>query len=264
MEGTPPAQWLAMKELVKDDGETVFEDGISRFCPKHSKILKSAVEVTYPRWFQNPMAPSSSERASAPRAWQTPGIAWAASVALLAFLVASIVAGVRDAHVPASEQVQEVCLDGTDTCEQDTSGDTYRIEEVDLAAEQRRHYEERRTAYIAMNRACRQFHTLLKDALHRLRDGVYTDHERAQLEQARLDYRDRYAEAQLVVPDRVLGASRDLNTVLAAADAIVKRLDRGLARPGESADGALTDLAAAEPRLTTLRSVMREDLGIPE
>ncbi|WP_329528597.1 hypothetical protein [Streptomyces sp. NBC_01462] len=45
------AQWLATKELVKDDGEMVFEDGISRLCPKHSKILKSAVEGTYPRWF---------------------------------------------------------------------------------------------------------------------------------------------------------------------------------------------------------------------
>lgn len=39
----------ATKELVKDDGEMVFEDGISRFRPKHSKILKPAVEGTYPR-----------------------------------------------------------------------------------------------------------------------------------------------------------------------------------------------------------------------
>ncbi|CAM5724932.1 hypothetical protein SALBM311S_00284 [Streptomyces alboniger] len=46
-----PTQWPATKELVKDDGEMVFEDGISPFCPKHSKILKSAVEGTYPRWF---------------------------------------------------------------------------------------------------------------------------------------------------------------------------------------------------------------------
>jgi hypothetical protein len=51
MEGKSPAQWLATKELVKDDGEMVFEDGISRFCPKRVKILKSAVEGTYPRLF---------------------------------------------------------------------------------------------------------------------------------------------------------------------------------------------------------------------
>lgn len=46
-----PAQCLATKELVKDDGEMAFEDGISRFRPKHFKILKPAVEGTYPRWF---------------------------------------------------------------------------------------------------------------------------------------------------------------------------------------------------------------------
>ncbi|WP_328786383.1 MULTISPECIES: hypothetical protein [unclassified Streptomyces] len=51
MEGKSPAQWLATKELVKDDGEMVFEDDISQFCPKHAKILKSAVESTYPGLF---------------------------------------------------------------------------------------------------------------------------------------------------------------------------------------------------------------------
>ncbi|MFG2030483.1 hypothetical protein [Streptomyces sp. NPDC048825] len=51
MEGMSPVQWLATKELVKDDGEMVFEDGLSRPCLKHSKILKLAVESTYPRWF---------------------------------------------------------------------------------------------------------------------------------------------------------------------------------------------------------------------
>jgi hypothetical protein len=51
MEGKSPAQWLATKELVKDDGEMVFEDGISRFCPKRAKILKSPVVSTYPRLF---------------------------------------------------------------------------------------------------------------------------------------------------------------------------------------------------------------------
>jgi hypothetical protein len=79
------------------------------------------------------MAPSSLAKRVSPRACQNRGMAWAAPVALLVFLVASIIAGVRDAHVPASDLVQEVCLDGTDTCEQDTSGDTYRFEEVDLA-----------------------------------------------------------------------------------------------------------------------------------
>ena len=74
-----------------------------------------------------------------------------------------------------------------------------RGEEAELA-DARRKFEERRAQYTAMNRASRQFHTLLKDALHRIRDRVYTEQERAQLEEARLDHRDRYAEAQMYSP----------------------------------------------------------------
>ena len=44
------AQWPATKELAKGDGEMVLEDGVSWLCPKHSKILKLAVEGTRPRW----------------------------------------------------------------------------------------------------------------------------------------------------------------------------------------------------------------------
>ncbi|MES9557798.1 hypothetical protein ACIQGT_16760 [Streptomyces sp. NPDC093108] len=51
-----------------------------------------------------------------------------------------------------------------------------RAEEARLAGAQRKS-EERRTHCTAMNRASRQFHTLLKDALHRIRDGVYTEQE---------------------------------------------------------------------------------------
>ncbi|MFD4879561.1 hypothetical protein ACFWOB_40240 [Streptomyces sp. NPDC058420] len=138
-----------------------------------------------------------------------------------------------------------------------------RADEAQLA-ERRRRFEERRGAYTSMNRASRQFHTLLKDALHRLRDGVYTELERDQLEEARRDYRDRYAEAQMVVPERILDASRAVNQVLADVDAAVKRLDRGLARDGESAEASLLQLNDAEPRLAAMRQLMRADLGVTE
>ncbi|WJD97598.1 hypothetical protein [Streptomyces antimycoticus] len=140
---------------------------------------------------------------------------------------------------------------------------TVRQREEDARREdRRRRVEARRTAYTGMNRASRQFHTLLKDALHRIRDGVYTDEDRVRLEEARRDYRDRYAEAQMIVPERVLEASRALNTVLAGIDAQAKRIDRGLQRDGETAAGALLELKEAEPRLATMRRIMREDLGI--
>ncbi|MFJ3303281.1 hypothetical protein ACIPSA_09190 [Streptomyces sp. NPDC086549] len=140
-------------------------------------------------------------------------------------------------------------------------GARQRAEDAELA-ERRRRFEERRAAYTAMNRASRQFHTLLKDALHRIRDGVYTDQDRDQLEEARREYRDHYAEAQMVVPERILEASRAVNRVLADIDAVVKRLDRGLAQEGESAGQALSDLKGAEPLLTAMRRLMRDDLGL--
>lgn len=135
----------------------------------------------------------------------------------------------------------------------------------DAEAEERvRRRQEKRAAYTALNRASRQLHTLLKDALHRLRDGVFTDQERSQVEDARLDYRDRYAEAQMIVPESVLGASREVNTVLARVDAVVKRIDRGTAVPDETPEQALLDLKAAEPKLSAMSHLMRQDLGVTD
>ncbi|WP_455362430.1 hypothetical protein [Streptomyces sp. SYSU K21746] len=132
------------------------------------------------------------------------------------------------------------------------------------AADERRKFEERRAQYTAMNRASRQFHTLLKDALHRINDGVYTGQERAHLEAARLDHRDRYAEAQMIVPERILRASQDVNRVLSEADAVVKRLDRGHARPGETAAQGLENLKEVMPFLIAMRRLMRADLGVTD
>ncbi|QKV98322.1 hypothetical protein HUT19_42155 (plasmid) [Streptomyces sp. NA02950] len=51
LDGVPPAQWLAERELTKQDGETVLEEGVTEFCPAQAKTLKAAVEGTYERWF---------------------------------------------------------------------------------------------------------------------------------------------------------------------------------------------------------------------
>jgi hypothetical protein len=134
--------------------------------------------------------------------------------------------------------------------------------EKNQAADTRRKFEERRAAYTAMNRASREFDTVLKDALHRIRDGAYGDEERAEVESVRRSYRDQYAEIQMIVPQRVLDASRAVNVVLAEGDAAVKRLDRKRPLDGETAEGVLADLKEARPRLRTLSELMREDLGV--
>lgn len=49
--GLPPAQWLAEKELTKTDGPRVLGEGVSRFCPARAGLLKAAGEGSYVRWF---------------------------------------------------------------------------------------------------------------------------------------------------------------------------------------------------------------------
>ncbi|MFD5881042.1 hypothetical protein [Streptomyces yangpuensis] len=51
LNGLPPAQWLAEKELTKPDGPRVLGDGVARFCPERGATLKAASEGTYERWF---------------------------------------------------------------------------------------------------------------------------------------------------------------------------------------------------------------------
>ena len=132
------------------------------------------------------------------------------------------------------------------------------------SAERRRHFDDRRVAYTLLNRASREFHTILKDALHRIRDDIYAQQDRAEVENLRRAYRDRYAEVQMIVPERILDASRAVNEVLADMDAAAKRLDRGCPREGETAESLLLALKEAEPRLKALTDLMREDLGIDD
>ncbi|MBI0312706.1 hypothetical protein [Streptomyces javensis] len=63
LEGMSPAQWLAEKELPKEDGEAVLKEGIGRFCPAQAKTLKAALDGIYPRWF----ADGTYEVGSGPR-----------------------------------------------------------------------------------------------------------------------------------------------------------------------------------------------------
>ena len=129
-------------------------------------------------------------------------------------------------------------------------------------ANTRRNFEERRSAYTAINRASRDFDTVLKDALHRLRDGAYGNEERAEVEHVRRAYRDRYAEIQMIVPAHILNAPRDVNAVLAEIDAAVKRLDRGRPLDGETEGSVMDELQKAAPLLHALSEQMRTDLGV--
>ncbi len=124
-------------------------------------------------------------------------------------------------------------------------------------------FEERRAAYVTINQSMREFHDRLKYAVHRLIDGDYTTRDRSEVEDSRLAYRSRYAEAQMIVPASILDICKDLNKVLTHADAAVKRIVAGVPRQGESAENIRTDLLkASEKKLSNLTVAMRADLGI--
>ncbi|SFD25940.1 hypothetical protein [Streptomyces aidingensis] len=120
----------------------------------------------------------------------------------------------------------------------------------------------RRTCYVSLNTACRQYLTAQVNYLKALRAG---DPEAgraclALLEERRTAHRDSYAEAQMVVPGEVLDAAR-------AANRLLNDSYGALLRSG----GDLTDGDTARLRrgldsgwnaLTVLRRRMRNDLGL--
>jgi len=136
-------------------------------------------------------------------------------------------------------------------------------EREDRVTEERKlAFVERRAAYAAVNRASRDFLDGLKYAVHRLRDGVYTKHEQVEIERLRREYRGRYAEAQMYVSKSILDLSRDINTVLAEVDAVVKRIVEGVPNPGGTPESLrVNQLRDAEGKIRDFTRVMRTDLG---
>ncbi|MFF4409865.1 hypothetical protein [Streptomyces sp. NPDC001404] len=51
LEGLSPAQWLAQKQLTRQDSGEVLREGVARFCPGHAKTLQAAVEGGFERRF---------------------------------------------------------------------------------------------------------------------------------------------------------------------------------------------------------------------
>ncbi|WP_327674559.1 hypothetical protein [Kitasatospora sp. NBC_00458] len=152
-------------------------------------------------------------------------------------------------------------------------GDAARREERDLADRQRREelagqreavdLAERRAGYTALNIAARQYLTALNDYAHALRrDPAAAEPALAVLDTVRTEYLQRYAEAQMTVPDLVLAEVSRANRVLSGLYGRLMRIGHGMPEPeGELA--ALTGaVEAGWDQLALLRATMRTDLGI--
>jgi len=123
--------------------------------------------------------------------------------------------------------------------------------------------EARRTAYTEFNAAARHYLATLNDHSHLLRIGADDPQESlTTVETARVDYRRRYAEAQMIVPDTVLAEVRRVDTGLGSLYGSLARLTRGTAREGDGIETIRADIKQGWRDLSRMRATMRTDLGV--
>lgn len=122
--------------------------------------------------------------------------------------------------------------------------------------------EQRRTAYVALNKAARQHLTALTDHLHVLLRDEDRQESRGQLDEARATHRDCYAEAQLIVPDPVLAVAGSVSKGLSTTYGMIKRLDNGTPRAGDSLEAVQVEIDALWTLLRHMRHQMRTNLGV--
>ncbi|OIJ97072.1 hypothetical protein BIV23_31710 [Streptomyces monashensis] len=134
-------------------------------------------------------------------------------------------------------------------------------ERTEQVRERRRHAQELRACYVALNTSARQYLAALTDQLHALGREEERRVVRQRLAEARDQYRDVYAQAQMRVPERVLGLAGDLNRDLGVVYGMVRRLDDGVPRAGDTRAAVQTGIDAQWGRLRRMRCEMRADLG---
>ncbi|MFI2375505.1 hypothetical protein ACH5AO_10595 [Streptomyces sp. NPDC018964] len=128
--------------------------------------------------------------------------------------------------------------------------------------ERRSEIQELRSCYVALNTAGRQYLAALTDQVHALDRPGEADSVRQRLTEARDRYRDVYAEAQMRLPQRVLEHAGGVSHGLGAVYGMVRRLDDGVPRRGDSPAAVQEGIDALWERLRGMRREMRADLGV--
>ena len=143
-----------------------------------------------------------------------------------------------------------------------------QAERDERAREQERRdqaFEHRRELYAALNSTARAYRSTARDMALSLRRGEPVDRqELAGIDRARDAYREQYAQAQMVLPQRTLEVVEEANRCLGHGYESVRRL--ALVRdPQDAADPALAWLRGpASDAVLLLRQALREDLGVIE
>ncbi|MFG2986655.1 hypothetical protein ACGFYQ_36345 [Streptomyces sp. NPDC048258] len=115
--------------------------------------------------------------------------------------------------------------------------------------------------YVALNTSGRHYLAALTDQLYALGRDAELPHVRQRLTDARDHHREVYAEAQMRLPERVLDHAGAVSHGLGAVYGMVRRLDDGMPRPGDSPGAAHEGIQALWARLREMRREMRADLG---
>ncbi|MBG0851833.1 hypothetical protein I2W78_08240 [Streptomyces spinoverrucosus] len=134
-------------------------------------------------------------------------------------------------------------------------------ERAEQVWERRSEAQELRSCYVALNTSARQYLAALTDQLHALGRDEDARSVRQRLTEARDHHRDVYAEAQMRMPEHVLGIAGDVSRDLGTVYGMVRRLDDGVPRPGDSPPAAQRRIDALWDRLREMRRQMRADLG---
>ncbi|MEU6510596.1 MULTISPECIES: hypothetical protein [unclassified Streptomyces] len=141
-------------------------------------------------------------------------------------------------------------------------GHRRELEHAERVRERRAHTRELRSCYVALNTSARQYLAALTDQMHALGRGDEARVVRQRLAEARDQYRDVYAEAQMRLPEPVLDLAGDLSHELGVVYGMVRRLDEGAPRAGDAPDAVRAGIEAQWGRLRRMRREMRADLGV--
>jgi hypothetical protein len=163
-----------------------------------------------------------------------------------------------------------------------------KAQEYELARRQRQEereaerrsqdFNELRSTYTQLNTEMRGFHRALNSYLHLIRSNHCNEVARDSLNSVRHNYLQCYADAQMIVPDKVLSAALYANGGLAQLYGMALRLD-GFTVPDLSSSAMADDSKEEEgeeetmesafacseevgQRIHKLRDIMRTELGI--
>jgi len=133
--------------------------------------------------------------------------------------------------------------------------------------------QERRTIYVQLNTAARQYEQAIYEYLRVISEGLPTPEQRNELVKAREAFRELYSDAQMILPDEVLAAAMDVSAGLGEAYGKTKRLEQRLQTAlsgGGPADDPEETIEAARAYchgdvyrlIIKVRGLMRQDLGV--